>query len=148
MQWKTLGFVMAMVIASVASYQYAAALYSEDIASLREEYASRARALERTYREKEKQYAQNLVAAWNERDAALARVSDLGGDLSRVRDEAAAYKRRLSATAGDSCSAYRKRLAESAGLLEEGAGLLAEGAGLAERTAIDKDALANIAAGR
>ena len=148
MNWKIWAGLLGAAALFVGGYQYAAALYSEDIASLREDYALRARALEHTYREKEKQYAQNLVEAWNERDAALARVSDLGGDLSRVRDEAAAYKRRLSAAATDSCGAYRKRLAESAGLLEEGAGLLAEGAGLAERTAVDKDALAKVATGR
>lgn len=38
---------------SVAGYQYAAALYGEDIAALREDYASRSQALEEKYREKE-----------------------------------------------------------------------------------------------
>lgn len=129
---------------SVAGYQYAAALYGEDIAALREDYATRAQALEAKYREKERTYAQSLVEAWEVRDAALARASDLSGDLDRVRREADAARRRLSAASAGTCDAEREQLARCADLLERGAELVRRGVELSERTAIDKDALTKI----
>lgn len=91
--------VLAMGVALfVGGYRYAAAIYGEDIAELREDYASRAQQLEEKYREKERATAQSLVDAWEARDAALARASDLSGDLDRVRLEADAARRRLSGT--------------------------------------------------
>lgn len=129
---------------SVAGYQYAAALYGEDIAALREDYATRAQSLEIKYREKERTYAQSLVEAWEARDKALARVDDLGADLERVRKQAADARSRLSAAAGGSCDAEREQLARCADLLGRGAGLVRRGVDLSERTAIDKDAMAMI----
>ena len=67
-------------------YKYAAALYGEDIAALREDYATRAQSLEVKYREKERGYAQSLVDAWEARDKALARANDLGADLEQSVD--------------------------------------------------------------
>ena len=128
----------------VAGYQYAAALYGEDIAALREDYATRAHALEVKYREKEKVQYQSLVAAWEARDRALARVDELGADYERVRKQAADAKRRLSAAAGGACDAEREQLARCAGLLERGTELVRRGVELSERTAIDKDAMAMI----
>ena len=72
---------------SVAGYQYAAALYGEDIAALRENYASRSQALEEKYREKERVQHQSLVEAWEERDKALANVDRLSDDVDRVRKQ-------------------------------------------------------------
>ena len=47
--------VLAMGVALfVGGYRYAAAIYGEDIAELREDYASRAQQLEEKYREKER----------------------------------------------------------------------------------------------
>ena len=80
---------VALVAAFIGGYQFAAALYGEDIAALREDYAARAQSLEIKYREKERTYAQSLVDAWEVRDAALARIDDLTGDVDRVRREAA-----------------------------------------------------------
>lgn len=94
---KTVGVLFAGVAIFTGGYQYAAALYGEDIAALREDYATRAQSLEIKYRERERTYAQSLVEAWEVRDAALARASDLSGDLDRVRQQAADAKRRLSA---------------------------------------------------
>ena len=128
----------------VGGYQYAAALYGEDIAALREDYATRAQALEAKYREKERSYAQSLVDAWDARDKALARVDDLGADLERVRKQAADARRRLSASSAGSCDAERKQLARCADLLERGTELVRRGVELSERTAIDKDAIAMI----
>lgn len=137
--------VLAMGVALfVGGYRYAAAIYGEDIAELREDYATRAQALEAKYREKERTYAQSLVEAWEVRDAALARASDLSGDLDRVRREAAAARSRLSAVTAGSCDAEREQLARCAGLLERGAELVRRGVELSERTAIDKDALTKI----
>lgn len=141
---KAAGSVAAGVGIFVAGYQYAAALYGQDIAELREDYATRAQALEAKYREKERTYAQSLVEAWEVRDAALARASDLSGDLDRVRREAAAARSRLSAVAGGTCDAERKQLARCAGLLERGTELVRRGVELSERVAIDKDAIAKI----
>lgn len=141
---KAAGSVAAVVGIFVAGYQYAAALYGQDIAELREDYATRAQALEAKYREKERTYAQSLVEAWEVRDAALARASDLSGDLDRVRREAAAARSRLSAVTAGSCDAEREQLARCAVLVERGAELVRRGVELSERTAIDKDAVVKI----
>lgn len=141
---KAAGSVAAGVGIFVAGYQYAAALYGEDIAALREDYATRAQSLEIKYREKERTYAQSLVEAWEARDKALARVDDLGADLERVRKQAADARSRLSASAGGTCDAERKQLARCADLLERGTELVRRGVELSERTAIDKDAMAII----
>lgn len=139
---------VAVLVASAAffvgGYQYAAALYGEDIAELREDYATRAQSLEVKYREKERGYAQSLVDAWEARDEALARASDLSGDLDRVRLEADAARRRLSAASDATCDAERERLARCADLLGRGADLVRRGVELSERTAIDKDAVVKI----
>lgn len=141
---KAAGSVAAGVGIFVAGYQYAAALYGQDIAELREDYATRAQALEAKYREKERTYAQSLVEAWEVRDAALARASDLSGDLDRVRLEADAARRRLSGTTSDTCKLERERLARCSGLVVRGAELVKRGVELSERVAIDKDAIAKI----
>lgn len=141
---KAAGSVAAGVGIFVAGYQYAAALYGQDIAELREDYASRAQSLEIKYREKERGYAQSLVDAWEARDAALARVDDLTADVGRVRREADAARRRLSAVTAGSCDAERKQLARCADLLERGTELVRRGVELSERTAIDKDAVVKI----
>ena len=141
---KTVGVLFAGVAIFTGGYQYAAALYGEDIAALREDYAARAQSLEVKYREKERGYAQSLVDAWKARDKALARVDDLGADLERVRKQAADARSRLSATGAGTCDAEREQLARCAGLLERGTELVRRGVELSERTAIDKDALTKI----
>ena len=138
---KTVGVLFAGVAIFAGGYQYAAALYGEDIAALREDYATRAQSLEIKYREKERGYAQSLVDAWEARDKALARADDLGADLERVRKQSADAKRRLSAAAGDTCDAERKQLARCADLVVRGAKLVKRGVELSERAAIDKDAV-------
>ena len=141
---KAAGSVAAVVGIFVAGYQYAAALYGEDIAALREDYATRAQSLEIKYREKERTYAQSLVEAWEVRDAALARASDLSGDLDRVRLEADAARRRLSGTTSDTCKLERERLGRCSGLVVRGAELVKRGVELSERTAIDKDSVVQL----
>lgn len=141
---KRVLLVCGIVVSFVSGYRYAAALYGEDIAALREDYATRAQGLEAKYREKERGYAQSLVDAWEARDEALARVDDLGADLERVRKQSDAARRRLSAVTAGSCDAEREQLARCAGLLERGAELVRRGVELSERTAIDKDALTKI----
>ena len=135
---------VALVAAFIGGYQFAAALYGEDIAALREDYAARAQSLEIKYREKERTYAQSLVDAWEARDKALARADDLGADLERVRKQSADARSRLSASAGGTCDAERKQLARSAELLERGSVLLDRCVRLSERLAIDKDAVVKI----
>lgn len=134
--------VLAMgVTLFVGGYRYAAAIYGEDIAELREDYASRAQQLEEKYREKERATAQSLVDAWEARDAALARASDLSGDLDRVRLEADAARRRLSGAGPNSCKSCREQLARCSGIVVRGAELVKRGVELSERAAIDKDAV-------
>lgn len=141
---KRVLLVFVMVVSFVAGYQFAAALYGEDIAALREDYAARAQSLEIKYREKERTYAQSLVDAWEARDKALARADDLGADLERVRKQAADARRRLFAAGSGTCDAERKQLARCADLLDRGADLVRRGVELSERTAIDKDAVVKI----
>ena len=141
---KALGVLGAGLACAVAGYQFAAALYGQDIAELREDYATRARELEEQYREKESLANAKVRAAWEERDIALARANDLSDDVARVRLEADAARRRLSAAAGGTCDAEREQLARCADLVERGAELVRRGVELSERTAIDKDALTKI----
>ena len=141
---KVLGVLGAGLACAVAGYQFAAALYGQDIAELREDYATRARELEEQYREKESLANAKVRAAWEERDIALARANDLSDDVARVRLEADAARRRLSAVTAGSCDAERKQLARCADLLERGTELVRRGVELSERTAIDKDAIAKI----
>ena len=139
--WAT---ALALCVAFAAGYRYSAALYGADIAALREDYATRAQALEAKYREKERVQYQSLVEAWQARDEALSLVDALNGDIDRVRGEAAAARRRLSATAEGPCKPCEEQLARCADLLERGTELVRRGVELSERTAIDKDAIAMI----
>lgn len=141
---KGVAVLLASAAFFIAGYQYAAALYGEDIAALREDYATRAQSLEVKYREKERGYAQSLVDAWEARDKALARIDDLTGDVERVRKQADAARRRLSANSAVACKSEREQLARCAGLLERGTELVRRGVELSERTAIDKDAVVKI----
>lgn len=142
--WKIWAGLFGAAALFVGGYQYAAALYGADIAALREEYATRAQALEVKYRESERQNAAAVVAAWEERDRARRDALRLDDDLARVRNEAAALKRQLSGAPKDSCAPCRSSLAECSGLLARGAELLARGGQLAQDTAADKDAIVQI----
>ena len=144
MNLKVWATTLALCVAFAAGYRYSAALYGADIAALREDYATRAQALEAKYREKERVQYQSLVEAWQARDEALSLVDALNGDIDRVRGEAAAAKRRLSANSAVACKSEREQLARCADLLERGTELVRRGVELSERTAIDKDAIAMI----
>ena len=144
---KAAGSVAAGVGIFVAGYQYAAALYGQDIAELREDYATRAQKLEESYREREALSAAKIRAAWEERDIALARANDLATDLDRGRSESAAARRRLSATAEGPCKPCEEQLARSTGIVERGAVLLQRCVRLSQRVAIDKDAVVKITDG-
>ena len=139
--WKFWAGLLGAAALFVGGYQYAAALYGADIAALREDYATRAQALEEKYREKERQNAAAVVAAWDERDRARRDAVDLSVALDRVRDEAAALRRQLSRAPADSCKPCRSRLAECSKLLERGAELLERGAREYQGVAADKDAV-------
>lgn len=147
MQAKMFTAVFLLVVFGVsfyAGYQYAAALYEKDIEEMRRDYAERSQAMEEKHRATEQKQTQALVAAWEERDAALARVDALTGDIDRVRKQAADAKRRLSAAGTDSRKSERQQLARSAELVERSTVLLDRCIKLAERTSIDKDALSKI----
>ena len=144
MKLKVWATALALCVAFAAGYRYSAALYGADIAALREDYATRAQALEAKYREKERVQYQSLVEAWQARDEALSLVDALNGDIDRVRGEAAAAKRRLSANSAVACKSEREQLARCADLLERGTELVRRGVELSELTAIDKDAVVKI----
>ena len=144
---KALGVLGSGLACAVAGYQYAAALYGQDIAALREDYATRAQKLEESYREREALSAAKIRAAWEERDIALARANDLATDLDRVRSESAAARRRLSASAEGPCKPCEEQLARSTGIVERGAVLLQRCVRLSQRVAIDKDAVVKITDG-
>ena len=144
MKLKVWATALALCVAFAAGYRYSAALYDADIAALREDYATRAQALEAKYREKERVQYQSLVEAWQARDEALSLVDALNGDIDRVRGEAVAAKRRLSANSAVACKSEREQLARCADLLERGTELVRRGVELSERTAIDKDAVVKI----
>ena len=144
MKLKVWATALALCVAFAAGYRYSAALYGADIAALREDYATRAQALEAKYREKERVQYQSLVEAWQARDEALSLVDALNGDIDRVRGEAAAAKRRLAANSAVACKSEREQLARCADLLERGTELVRRGVELSERTAIDKDAVVKI----
>lgn len=141
---KPAAAALAALIAFGAGCRYSAAQADAEISALREDYATRARALEEKYRESEALANAKLRAAWEERDIALAHASDLSADLERVRKQAADARSRLSATGAGTCDAEREQLARCAGLLERGTELVRRGVELSERTAIDKDALTKI----
>lgn len=139
--WKVWAGLLGGAALFVGGYQYAAALYGADNAALREDYATRASALEEKYRAKEQENARAVVAAWEERDRARRDAVRLDGDLERVRDEAAALRRQLSRSPVDSCSALRAELAECSALCQRGAELLGRGARELSEVAADKDAV-------
>lgn len=141
---KPAAAVLAALIAFGAGCRYSAAQADAEISAWKEDYATRARALEEKYRESEALANAKLRAAWEERDIALAHASDLSADLERVRKQSAAARRRLSATAAGPCKSCEEQLARCAGLVERGAELVRRGVDLSERVAIDKDAIAKI----
>ena len=141
---KIITLLIAVIALFFAGYQYAAALYGKELAELREDYARRAVELQEEYRAKERFAKDSMVAAWEQRDAAYARLRERGAELERVRGEADAAKRRLSSAGAVTCKSEREQLARCAGLLERGCGLLERGVDLSSRIAIDKDALVKI----
>lgn len=142
--WLKPAAALAALIAFGAGCRYSAAQADAEISALREDYATRARALEEKYRESEALANAKLRAAWEERDIALAHASDLSADLERVRKQSADARRRLSASSADSCKSEREQLARSAELLERGSVILDRCVRLSERLAIDKDAVVKI----
>lgn len=142
--WKLGAAVFAACVIFFGGYRFAAAVYGQTIAELREDYAARALQLEEKYRAQESAKSDALVEAWEARDRALSSASDLRADLERVRVEADRARRALSAAGGDSCDAHRKQLARGAELVARSSELLERCSRLAERTAIDKDALSAV----
>lgn len=131
-----------------AGYRYAAALYGEEIAALREDYASRALRLEEEYREKDQIRVESLRRAWEERDAAYAEADALGAELDasldRLRDENTSLRRRLSGAGEGACAPCRAALGECTRLLDESSELLVESARVRLEDAGDIDAIRRI----
>lgn len=144
---KPAAAALAALIAFGAGCRYSAAQADAEISALKEDYATRARALEEKYRESEALANAKLRAAWEERDIALAHAGDLSADLERVRKQSDAARRRLSATAAGPCKSCEEQLARSTGIIERGAVLLQRCVRLSQRVAIDKDAVVKIADG-
>ena len=141
---KVISLLIIAFVFFVAGYRYSAALYGEELAELREDYARRAVELQEEYRAKERFAKDSMVAAWEQRDAAYARLRERGAELERVRGEADAAKRRLSSAGAATCKSEREQLARSAELLERCGCLLERGVELSSRVAIDKDTLVKL----
>lgn len=141
---REIGYIVLLAVAFFFGYKYASSIYGEQIAELREDYASRAVELQEEYRAKERFAKDSMVAAWEQRDAAYARLRERGAELERVRGEADAAKRRLSSASAATCKSEREQLARSAELLGRCGCLLGRGVELSSRTAIDKDAVVKI----
>ena len=140
MKFKLLAVVLGSAAIFFAGYQYAAALYGEDIAALREDYAERSATLESQYREKESQNAKKLVAAWEARDKALADADSLRDAVDRVRLEADRARSTLSRADASACTAERAKLAAGAEVVARLAKDLGACSRLASELAADKDA--------
>lgn len=141
---KVISLLIIAFVFFVAGYRYSAALYGEELAELREDYARRAVELQEEYRAKERFAKDSMVAAWEQRDAAYARLRERGAELERVRGEADAAKRRLSSAGAATCKSEREQLARSAELLERCGCLLERGVELSSRVAIDKDTIVKL----
>lgn len=145
MNWKLIAGIVAVCVSFSIGYRYADAERGEEIALLREDYASRAASLEADYRRKEEENARSVVIAWEERDRASRDAVRLDADLNRLRIEAANLKRQLSEASGNSCDAERAKFAECASLCARCAELLERGAREFQEVARDKDAIAKLA---
>lgn len=142
--YKAVAVAVAAAAFFIGGYKYAAALYSEDIAQMREQAATAMAKQEKAHREAERKSALALSEAMDQLAAARAESIDLRGDVDRVRKLADSYRAKLSGAGADSCAPVRERLAGCTKLLEEGAKLSAEGAELAQRIAEKKDALSTM----
>lgn len=138
---REIGYIALLAVAFFFGYKYASSIYGEQIAELREDYARRLVELQEEYRAKEQYAVESMRLAWEQRDAAYARLRERGAELERVRNEASSARNRLSRTTKDSCHAEREQLARCAALLERGCGLLERGVDLSAKSAIDKDAI-------
>lgn len=144
MNWTLVGSVVLFGVAYCMGFNHADSVRGEEIAELRKDYAERASALESSYRQKEKENAQAVVAAWEERDAALADVDRVRVDFERVRDKAARLERELSGRTGDPCASCKAELARCVGIVGRGSDLVGRSVEFSQRVAADKDALVKI----
>lgn len=138
------GAVIALLIATISGYKYAAALYSEDIAKLKEDYAKRTADLEAKYRAQEKESKDAIIKAWTERDKARANAIDLRADVDRLRIEADKARSSLSGTTDYTGNTCKIELSECTRLLERGASLLDRSNKMVQDVTADKDAIINM----
>lgn len=125
MSWiKSLAFVLAAVSIFSCGYKYAASLYEADIADLQAQHALALKEKTDEYRAKEQSQAKQLADAWDKYEKARAESVDLRADVDRVRNQAAAFERKLSKTNTASCASERNLLAGCTSLLARGAGLV------------------------
>lgn len=118
----------------VAGYQYAAALYGEDIANFKLEAAIvRANDGRKAY--------EKLVAAQNALDASRRDAVRLSDDLARVQRT---YEDRERRASSDACRVERAAVARCEDLLRESTGLLAEGSDLLQRNSAVHDAAVSL----
>lgn len=142
--YKAVAVAVAAAAFFIGGYKYAAALYSEDIAQMREQAATAMAKQEKAHREAERKSALALSEAMDQLAAARAESIDLRGDVERVRNEANRYRTRLSTTGANPCKHFAERLDRCVGLLEEGSELSEEGASLSQRISGKHDALAKV----
>ena len=125
---------VALVDAFIGGYQYAAALYGEEIANVKLQAAIvRANDGRKSY--------EKLVAAQNALDASRRDAVRLSDDLDRVQR---AYQDRERRASADACRVERAAIARCEVLLGESVELLAEGSDLLQRNAGVHDAAVSL----
>ena len=136
--FKPLCIALGCVASAWLGYSYSAHSYEAQIASLRQEMASATAQME-------KENAQRLSKAIEERDSANNRIDALTRSnsdlLNRVRKSASS---RTPTTAGSANESDSKGIGECRRLLQESAELLDEGCRLYGRCAAGHDALVEL----
>lgn len=144
---KPAAAALAALIAFGAGCRYSAAQADAEISALKEDYATRARALERSIVRVKPLQTQSSERHGRSVTSRSLMLATLSADLERVRKQSDAARRRLSATAAGPCKSCEEQLARSTGIIERGAVLLQRCVRLSQRVAIDKDAVVKIADG-
>lgn len=136
--FKPLAIALGCVASAWLGYSYSAHSYEAQIASIRQEMASATATME-------KENAQRLANAYQEKENAVARIDALARSnrdlLDRVRKSASS---RTTSKAGSSADASSKGIGECRRLLQESAELLDEGCRKYGNCAAGHDALVEL----
>ena len=140
--------IAALAVAFVLGAAASGLHYRTQLAELRDDYAQAAEKYQGELRQKERQYAKQLAAA---SDAKQAEIDRLNGTLSSVRSDverlriAAARRRSVPGNNTGACESCERQIGECVRLLAEGAGLVETGGGLLRNLNADRSAVKRLA---